>query len=67
MKIIYDLECNGLDPDKLWIIVAKDIGTGTVYKYSDYNDECEPLENFRSLFEKATVIIGHNILSLIHI
>ena len=35
MKLVYDIETNGLDPDTIWCIVAHDILTGTTYKFAD--------------------------------
>lgn len=62
MKILFDLECDGLNPTKIWIIVAKDIITGEVAVYSDHDDTALPLDEFKYLFDVADTLIGHNII-----
>ena len=59
MKIVFDIEANGLNPDKVWCIVAHILGTEEFFEFHgfslyDFNewllgfDDCE--------------VIGHNIL-----
>ena len=38
MRLVYDIECNGLDPDTIWCIVAYDLDTGTEYAFSDHDN-----------------------------
>ena len=35
MRLVYDIETDGLDATKIWCVVAYDIDTRTVYKFAD--------------------------------
>ena len=63
MRLVYDIETNGLDPDKIWCLVAQDIDKGTIYKFSDYDDSLLDSQAAIGLLQKADVIIGHNIIN----
>jgi len=77
MKIVFDLEGNGLlrkerlNPpiNKVWMIVTKDIKTEQEYIFcNEYYQEnkkdpyVRPLKAFRKHFDDAEEIIGHNII-----
>ena len=62
MRIVYDIEGNGLRPDTIWCAVTKDIDTGVVTQYTDHDNNYKPLSEFIKTLEAATVIIGHNII-----
>lgn len=60
---VFDLEANGLNPDRVWCIVFKDTETG---EFTTFHDEhgmqiqnCARVVNF---INKAELLIGHNIL-----
>lgn len=59
MKIVFDIETNGLQPTKVWCIVAKDIDNGTQYKFVDsaVNDFSKYLRT-----NDVVEVIGHNII-----
>lgn len=62
MKVIIDIEANGLiNPDKIWLIVCKDIATG---EYHVFRPETEPADRQRFVeFDKrVSLYIGHNLL-----
>ena len=65
MKIIYDIETNGLidTVDKIWIVVCKNIDSGQVKTFSDYDKESAPLNMLLPYLKRAKVIIGHNIIA----
>ena len=65
MKLIYDLETNGLidTVDKIWIAVVKNIDTGMIKTFSDYDKESAPLDMLVPYLKRATVLIGHNIIA----
>ena len=59
MNIVLDIEANGLHPDKIWVIVAKDIknGTNNIFladEISRFGDWCRD--------HNVCNIIGHNVL-----
>ena len=62
MKLVYDIECNGLDPDKVWCLVAQDVDTKIIYKFSDYDDNLLNMSDAIALLNKAEVLIGHNLI-----
>ena len=49
MKVVVDLEANGLNPTKIWCIVAKDIDTNEVYTFPP-----ESLHFFRKFSENIS-------------
>ncbi len=56
MKVVIDIECNRLkDPDKIWVIVCKDIDKGDTYVFTNRED-------FRLFTRDVTLWIGHNLL-----
>ena len=63
MKLVFDIETNGLDPDIIWLVVAQDLSTGKQYIFTDYEDDYPGLSEFIPFFEKADTLIGHNIIS----
>ena len=59
MRIICDLEANGLKPSRIWVIACKDVDTEQEYVF-DINKEGP--QAFLSFSEKVTYWIGHNFL-----
>ena len=57
MILVFDIECNGLlrEATRMWILVAKDLETGNMYKYLEGD------LGWIDLFNKAKIVIGHNI------
>ena len=39
MKLVFDIETNGLKPDTLWCLVAYDIDKDITYIGSDHDDD----------------------------
>jgi len=58
LKVVIDIEANGLiNPDKIWVIVCKDIDTGQYHIFRENN-----LEDFIVYSKRVNLWIGHNIL-----
>lgn len=57
MKVICDIEANGLTPDKIWCCVCKDIDTGKVTIFRDGD-----ADEAREFFNQCEKVIGHNII-----
>ena len=59
MKLIFDIETDGLPPDttKIWCLVAKDIDTKQQYVYGP-----NQIEEGLDLLARASYLAGHNIL-----
>ncbi len=57
MKLVFDIETNGLEADKLWCIVAKDLDTKKIHAYGPQN-----ISSGIDLIRKAELLVGHNIL-----
>lgn len=62
-KYVFDIETNGLFPDKIWCLVLEDTKTGEVYSYSDYDDNLPSLDDGLAFMSKATVLAGHNVIA----
>ena len=62
MKLVYDIETNGLDPDTIWCIVAHDILTGTTYKFADTGNYHGMVSDGVSFLSRADLLIGHNMI-----
>jgi DNA polymerase-1 len=59
MRIILDIEANGLKPDKIWCAVAQDIDTDKMYYFDKVWLNASPLQRFLA---EATSMVGHNFL-----
>lgn len=57
MRLVLDLEANGLEPTKIWCAVTKDIDDGTVREYLGPD-----FDRLRGDLLDADCIIGHNII-----
>ena len=57
MRVICDIEANGLTPDKIWCCVCKDVDTGefTIFRDGDA-DKC------KEFFDRCDKVIGHNFI-----
>ena len=65
MKIIYDIETNGLldTVSNIWIAVTKNIETNEIITFSDYDPDSKPLNELIPYLNKAEALIGHNIIA----
>lgn len=65
MRVISDIETNGLDPDVVWCIVCKDIDTGEMYEFVRENtlDTRSDLRDFNDFAVHVDEWIGHFFLS----
>ena len=57
MQLVFDIETDDLKATKIWCLVAQDVDTGQIYKYSPNN-----LAKGYELLTKAETLIGHNII-----
>ncbi len=58
MRVVIDLEGDGLRPTKIHCICLKDIDTGITYEYTQEN-----FESFKRQSQNFRQIIGHNIIA----
>lgn len=62
MKIVIDIEVNRLhNPDKIWLIVCKDIDTGEYYVFRKVSDDAGERQRFCAFHDKVSLYIGHNL------
>lgn len=61
-RIVIDIEANGLEPTKVWLIVCKDIDSGHYDIFRRVSDDPEEAERFRRFSEGSILWIGHNFL-----
>lgn len=62
MRLCYDIETDGLDPTVIWCIVAMDVDTKSVYKFSDHDNGLPGISDGVEMLRKASVLIGHNVI-----
>jgi len=64
LRLCVDIETNGLMPDvdTIWCLVAIDSDTGTVYSFSDYDNELPSLKEGLTFISTADIIFGHNFI-----
>jgi len=62
MRLCYDIETDGLDATKIHCLVAKNLDTGTVYKFADQSVRCANVIDGVRLLENASLLVGHNII-----
>lgn len=62
MRVSLNIEANGLNPDKIWCIVAKDLDTGEHHVFSSATGEAGDYARFELVSKNFTSIIGHNVL-----
>ena len=57
MKLVYDIECDGLNPTQIFCIVAINPDNGQVFKYGPNG-----IQDGLNLLKSAECLIGHNII-----
>jgi hypothetical protein len=62
MKLVFDIETDGLDATLIWCLVIQDIETKKVYSFTDYDDKYMSVSDGLKMLEKASCLIGHNII-----
>lgn len=62
MRIAFNIEANGLKPDKIWCVVCKDIDTGEIRRFNNLTTDDKERDDFIGYFATADYYIGHNIL-----
>jgi DNA polymerase-1 len=63
MRIVLDIEANGLkNPDKVWLIVAKDIDTGEVHVFRGLTQNAFERARWEAFYAQCTLVVGHNLL-----
>ncbi len=38
MRLVFDIETDGLDATLIWCLVIQDVDTKRIFKFTDYND-----------------------------
>jgi len=58
LKVVVNIEANGLKPTKIWVCVCKDIDTGEyhIFRENDY-------DKLRTFLSTCSLCIGHNYLN----
>jgi DNA polymerase-1 len=62
MRLVIDIEANGLKPTKIWVVVCKDYDTGQLHVFRNVTEDKRERAKLLSLLDFADVIIGHHIL-----
>ena len=62
MRLVFDIETDGLDATLIWCLVIQDVDTKRVFKFTDYDDKSSSLTLGLNMLKNATCLIGHNII-----
>ena len=63
MRIVFDIECNGLtNPTQIWVVVCKDIDTGEYHVFRKPTQNADEGKKLRDFLQSCQLLIGHNIL-----
>ena len=60
MKIVFDIEANGLNPDRVWCIVAHIVGTEEFFEFHGFS--LFDFNEWLLSFDEDCEVIGHNII-----
>jgi len=62
LRVVFDVEGNGFNPTKIWVIVCKDIDTGKREVFRNVTDNQEECQRFLAFAKGVDVWIGHSCL-----
>ena len=62
MKLVYDIETDGLEATTIWCIVAYNMDSGVTYKFADTGTYHGSVRDGVRFLCNADLLIGHNIL-----
>ena len=62
MKLVWDIETDGIEATRIWCLCASDLDSGIEYRFSDHDDELLGMGDACALLAKANVHIGHNLI-----
>lgn len=63
MRVILDLEANGLKPTEIWCIVCKELDTCHKHIFRRVTSDPTERQRFIEFYEKCERLVGHNLLS----
>jgi len=62
LRVVVDVEANGLKPDIVWLIICKDIDTGNYEIFRNPSTNELERERFNAYAQNVRLWIGHNLL-----
>ena len=62
MRLVYDIETDGLQASKIHCIVAYNLDTDYIYKYADAEGYHGSIQDGVNLLSGAELLVGHNII-----
>ena len=61
MRLVFDIETDGLDATKIWCLVMKDIDSGRIMRYTDHSNKYEgSIEHGLAMLKNAKLLVAHN-------
>ena len=63
MRLCYDIETNGLEPDTIHCMVIYNLDNNQTYKFSDVDPAHMGILDGIRMLQKADLLVGHNIIS----
>ena len=62
MKVIFDIETDGIDATKIWCLVIHYYYADKTLRYSDYDDRYPSLKEGLMQLDQSEELVGHNII-----
>lgn len=62
MKVVVDIEANGLQPTEIWLVICHDLMTGRREVFREVTRNAQELERLQRYGQGVDLWIGHNIL-----
>lgn len=65
MRAVLDIEADGLNPTKIWMVVALDIDTNQYYTFFPYREDIQRnyVQELKDFIAKLTLAVGHNVIN----
>ena len=60
MKLVFDIETDGIDATKIWCLVVQNVESSGVHKFTDENDKYPNIADGLRLLQDAELLIAHN-------
>ena len=60
MKLTFDIETDGLDATKIWCLVAQNVESNGIFKFTDEDDKYPSIADGLRLLQEADLLIAHN-------
>jgi DNA polymerase I len=60
VKVVFDIETNGINPTKIWLIVCRELDNDSLHVFRRISDDPQALQDFKDFARDVKFWIGHN-------